>query len=40
MIKAVSKEDYAKWLVEAKKEFASGGTPAIKFAQVKTTSAE
>ncbi|MCC3303424.1 cytochrome c oxidase subunit II [Sneathiella sp. HT1-7] len=40
MIKAVSKEDYAKWLVEAKKEFASDGTPAIKFAQITSTSAE
>ncbi|PHQ69013.1 MAG: cytochrome c oxidase subunit II [Sneathiella sp.] len=34
MVKAVSKEDYAKWLVEAKKEFASEGTPTIKFAQI------
>ena len=40
MIRAVSKEDYDKWLVEAKKEFASGGTPAMKFAQVTPENAE
>jgi len=31
-VKAVSKEDYKKWLVEAKKEFASAGEPATKMA--------
>ncbi|MCG8493460.1 MAG: cytochrome c oxidase subunit II [Sneathiellales bacterium] len=31
-VKAVSKEDYKKWLVEAKKEFASAGDPATKMA--------
>lgn len=40
MVKAVSKDDYAKWLVKAKKEFASGRAPAIKFAQVTSASAE
>ncbi|MEH6547646.1 MAG: hypothetical protein V7701_14515, partial [Sneathiella sp.] len=40
MVKAVSKEDYAKWLVEAKKEFASGGAPTIKFAQIASPSAQ
>ncbi|MAZ02965.1 MAG: cytochrome c oxidase subunit II [Sneathiella sp.] len=40
MIRAVSKEDYDKWLVEAKQEFASGETPAIKFAQVTPANAE
>ncbi|WP_420854559.1 cytochrome c oxidase subunit II [Sneathiella marina] len=40
MVKAVSKEDYAKWLVEAKKEFASGDAPAIKFAQIASPSAQ
>ncbi|MBL4908209.1 MAG: cytochrome c oxidase subunit II [Sneathiella sp.] len=32
MIKAVSKEDYAKWLVEAKKEFAGIDAPAVNVA--------
>ncbi len=32
MVKAVSKEEYAKWLVEAKEEFASVGAPALKVA--------
>jgi len=40
MVKAVSQEDYAKWLVEAKKEFASGGAPTIKFAQIASPSAQ
>jgi len=40
MVKAVSKADYAKWLVEAKKEFASDGTPTIKFAQIQSPSAQ
>jgi cytochrome c oxidase subunit 2 len=40
MVKAVSKEEYAKWLVEAKKEFASGDTPTIKFAQIASPSAQ
>ncbi len=40
MVKAVSKEDYANWLVEAKKEFASGDTPTIKFAQVESSRAQ
>ena len=34
MMKAVSKDEYKKWLVEAKKEFASVETPALRFAQV------
>lgn len=38
MLKAVSKDDYAKWLVKAKEEFASEGVPAIKFAQVTSPS--
>jgi len=32
MVKAVSKEDYAKWLVKAKEEFASIDAPAVKVA--------
>ncbi|MEP5700847.1 MAG: cytochrome c oxidase subunit II [Sneathiella sp.] len=32
MVKAVSKEEYAKWLVEAKEEFASVDAPALKVA--------
>ncbi|MEH6402262.1 MAG: cytochrome c oxidase subunit II [Sneathiella sp.] len=32
MVKAVSKEDYAKWLVKAKEEFASIDAPAVKIA--------
>ncbi len=31
-VKAVSKEDYAKWLVEAKEEFAGIDAPAVKIA--------
>lgn len=36
MVKAVSKEEYADWLVEAKKEFASRDVPTLKFAQVES----
>lgn len=32
MVKAVSKDDYAKWLVKAKKEFAGIDAPAVKIA--------
>ena len=32
MVKAVSKEDYAKWLIKAKEEFAAIDTPAMKIA--------
>ncbi|TNE40939.1 MAG: cytochrome c oxidase subunit II [Alphaproteobacteria bacterium] len=41
MIKAVSKEEYKKWLVKAKKEFASNSSKTpLKFAQVVSPSVE
>ncbi|WP_293948580.1 cytochrome c oxidase subunit II [Sneathiella sp.] len=40
MVKAVSKEEYASWLVTAKEQFASNSAPAMKFAKVAATSAE
>ncbi|WP_443023746.1 cytochrome c oxidase subunit II [Sneathiella sp.] len=40
MVKAVSKEEYADWLVQAKEQFASNSAPAMKFAEVSATRAQ